>query len=148
MDLKAWGNYHFLVLVDVATRFCAARVIRNKEPSTIMKGIFLSWITHFGAPKEIFSDNGGEFNNEEMKALGEAYNIKILTTPAESPWSNGVVERLNGVIGNHVDKIIGSVLKSTDQSLLVSPAVQVFSTQSVAFPLVLSFELCGEKLLI
>ena len=106
IDLKVWGKCYFLVLVDVATRFCAARVIRNKEGPTIMKGIFLSWITHFGAPKQIFSDNGGEFNNEEMKALGEAYNMKVLTTAAESPWSNGVCERLNGVIGNLVGKII------------------------------------------
>ena len=106
IDLKIWGKYYFLVLVDVATRFCAARVIRNKEASTIIKGIFLSWITHFGAPQQIFSDNGGEFNNAELKALGEAYNIKVLNTAAESPWSNGVCERLNAVIGNLVEKII------------------------------------------
>ena len=106
IDLKIWGKYYFLVLVDVATRFCAARVIRNKEAPTIIKGIFLSWITHFGAPQQIFSDNGGEFNNAELKALGEAYNIKVSTTAAESPWSNGVCERLNGVIGNLVEKII------------------------------------------
>ena len=106
IDLKSWGNVYFLVMVDVATRFCAARVIRNKEAQTVIKGICLSWITNFGAPQQIFSDNGGEFNNEELKALGEAYNMKVLTTAAESPWSNGVVERLNGVIGNIVGKII------------------------------------------
>ena len=106
IDLKIWGKNYFLVLIDVATRFCAARVIKNKEAPTIMKGLFLSWITLFGAPKKIFSDCGGEFNNEEMRALGEAYNMRVLTTAAESPWSNGVCERLNGVIGNLVSKII------------------------------------------
>ena len=33
-----------------------------------------------------------------MKALGEAFNIIIKTTAAESPWSNGAVERLNGFL--------------------------------------------------
>ena len=106
IDLKIWGKFYFLVMVDHATRFCAARVIRNKEAATIIKGIFLTWITNFGAPRQIFSDNGGEFNNGEMKALGEAFNSKVLNTAAESPWSNGVCERLNGVIGNLVGKII------------------------------------------
>ena len=36
----------------------------------------------------------------------EKFIIRILTTSAESPWSNGVCERLNAVIGSNCDKII------------------------------------------
>ncbi|CAL4122709.1 unnamed protein product, partial [Meganyctiphanes norvegica] len=106
MDLKIYGKYYFLVIVDMATRFCAATVVQNKCPSTIITGLFTSWITTFGAPKKILTDNGREFNNSEMRALGEAFNIKIMTTAAESPWSNGICERLNGVLGILVNKII------------------------------------------
>ena len=106
MDLKVWGKHYFLVIVDLATRFCTASVISNKVPATIIKSLFVSWITIFGAPKKIFSDNGGEFNNDEMRALGEAFNIKIITTAAESPWSNGICERLNGVLGDLVIKVL------------------------------------------
>ena len=109
MDLKIWGNYFFLVIVDLATRFCTASVISNKLPSTIIKSLFVSWITIFGAPKRILSDNGGEFDNPEMRALGEAFNITIKTTAAESPWSNGICERLNGVLGTLVNKILDDV---------------------------------------
>ena len=28
MDLKVWGKYYFLVIVDLATRFCTEAVIR------------------------------------------------------------------------------------------------------------------------
>ena len=59
IDLKTWGSNYFLVLVDIATRFCAAKVIRNKFPSTIVKGLFLSWVATFGPPKKIIQDNGG-----------------------------------------------------------------------------------------
>ena len=105
MDLKFWGKYTFLVIVDNATRFCTATVINNRLPSTIIKGFFVSWIAIFGAPSKIITDNGGEFNNNEMRALGESFNIKVLSTAAESPWSNGIVERLNAVLGNMVSKI-------------------------------------------
>ena len=109
IDLKIWGNNYFLVIVDIATRFCAAKVIRNKLPSTIVKGLFLSWVAIFGPPKKIIQDNGGEFSNAEMRTFAEAFSIKLIYTAAESPWSNGVVERLNGVLGKLVLKIIDDV---------------------------------------
>ena len=106
MDLKIWGNKYFLVMIDVATRYCTATVINNKLASTVITAIFLHWIVLFGAPKKILSDNGGEFNNEEMRALGEAFNIRIMNTAAESPWSNGICERQNAVIGDSVRKMV------------------------------------------
>lgn len=106
MDLKAWGRYYFLVLVDLATRYCTAKVIADKSAGTIIKGVFQSWIMVFGAPKKFLTDNGCEFNNAGMRDLGENFNIKIMTTSAESPWSNGACERQNAVIGDIVRKIM------------------------------------------
>lgn len=105
MDLKSWGRYYFLVMVDMATRYCNAVVIKDKMARTIIKGFVLNWIALFGAPQKILTDNGCEFNNADMRALGEAYNIKIMTTAAESPWSNGVCERQNAVIGQIIQKV-------------------------------------------
>lgn len=106
MDLKVWGSKYFLVIVDLAARYCTATVIGNKCAATIIKALFQCWIVTFGAPGKILTDNGGEFNNVEMQSLGETFNIKIMTTAAESPWSNGVCEQLNAVIGDMVRKIM------------------------------------------
>ena len=112
MDLKSWNAssaVYFLVIVDLATRFCSACVIHNKKPATIIKGLFISWITIFGPPKKLLADNGGEFSNSEMRSLGEAFSIKLVNTAAESPWSNGVCERLNGVLSKLVAKILDDI---------------------------------------
>ena len=106
MDLKKFGNVYFLVIVDLFTKYCASAVIHDKKPSTIIENIFRSWISIFGPPKKILSDNGGEFSNDSMREFGETFNIKILNTAAESPWSNGTCERLNAVLGSTVNKII------------------------------------------
>ena len=107
IDLKTWRtNLYFLVIVDNATRYCAAAVIKDKNPRTIVKAIFLNWISTFGAPRKILSDNGGEFNNVELRQLAESFNIKIMATAASSPWSNGLCERLNAVLGDLVSKVI------------------------------------------
>ena len=106
MDLKVWGNKYFLVMIDIATRYCAAVVICNKNPDTIIRNVFIHWISIFGAPKSFFSDNGGGVNNHAMRTLGEKFNITMKTTAAQSPWSNGVCERKNAVIGDSVRKIV------------------------------------------
>ena len=47
-----------------------------------------------------------EFNNSEMRLYCESFNIRVLTTAAESPWSNGVCELMNAVISDMVRKIL------------------------------------------
>ena len=60
----------------------------------------------FGTPNLFLSNNGCEFNNELFRAMGEQLNINIKTTAAESPWSNNIVEKLNQVIGNMMEKVM------------------------------------------
>ena len=72
----------------------------------IIENIFKMWISIFGSPKKFLMDNGGEFANSEFVDFCENLNIVIKTTAAESPWSNGIVERHNGMIGESVMKII------------------------------------------
>ena len=63
------------------------------------------------------SNNGGEFNNEDFREMGEQLNINIHTTRAESPWSNGIVEKHNSVIGNMIEKVLADVNCSLEVAL-------------------------------
>ena len=66
----------------------------------------MQWISRFSAPHQILTDNGWEFNNEDFQSMGENYNVKEMCTASESPWSNGICERLNAVLGDNVAEII------------------------------------------
>ena len=104
MDLKQFGKVYLLHMIDVATKLSAGAIIRNKNPNTIVKEIFKNWIQIYGTPQKFLSDNGGEFINEQMMELCERTNITIKTTAAESPFSNGIVERHNQILGNMIIK--------------------------------------------
>lgn len=109
MDLKEWSNNKkiwFLHIIDHATRYSVSSVIRSKKKEVIVKKIFQCWIGSFGYPNKILVDNGGEFANDEFITFCENLNIRICTTAAESPWSNGLVERHNAVLGLTVAKTI------------------------------------------
>lgn len=44
------------------------------------------------------ADNGGEFLNGDMVELCEKFNIELQQSAAESPFSNGMVERHHRVL--------------------------------------------------
>ena len=95
-----------IFLIDLATRFCAACVIADKKPSTIMRNLFSSWVRILCSPKSILFDNGGELNNTEGRYPDEATNIEILCTAAASSWTNCACDRLNAVLANSVRRIM------------------------------------------
>ena len=78
----------------------------RKQKEVIIDKISKHWAAMFGTPNLFLSNNGGEFNNELFRAMGEQLNINIKTTAAESLWSNNIVEKLNQVIGNMMEKVM------------------------------------------
>ena len=113
MDLKEWtegsNKTWFLHMIDHATRYSASSIIKSKRKEIIVDEMFKIWVKIFGYPKRILVDNGGEFDNQDFHDFCENLNITIKTTAAESPWSNGMVERHNGIIGESVAKIINDI---------------------------------------
>ena len=106
IDLKVFSDDYMLHIIDQFTRFSRTITIKNKRAETVVKGVLQTWIAIFGSPKTILADNGLEFNNEGFRDLCDALGICVYGTAAESPWSNGVNERHNGVLGTMIEKLM------------------------------------------
>ena len=89
LDTNKW----YLHIIDEFTRFSAGAIITSKQSSVFVKHFIDKWISVHGAPKKLYSDNGGEFNNAEVRDMCENFNIELKTTAGYSPWSNGLLER-------------------------------------------------------
>ena len=109
MDLKFIDADIVLHIIDTLTRYSIATKVNSKKAAEILTHIMKCWIAIFGKPNEFISDNGGEFINDEFTSMCEHLNIKINTSPAESPWCNGLVERHNAIIGGMVQKIMSDI---------------------------------------
>ena len=118
LDLKQFGKVHLLHLIDHATRYSQGMVIRSKKPEIVAKGIFTCWISVFGTPESFLWDNGGEFKNLTMQELGEKCGIVLKTTAGESPWSNGLVERHNQILGDMIYKTIADTKCSLELAVV------------------------------
>ena len=96
LDLKFLNirnrQYTVLHMIDVFSRFSQATLIPSKHKDMIVQAILKNWVSIFGVPQSIFSDNGGEFDNHLLRDVAELLGTRVITTAAYSPWSNGIIE--------------------------------------------------------
>ena len=66
----------------------------------------------------ILTDNGGEFNADEMREVMSILNVRVLTTAAESPFQNGLCERVHAVTDMMLLKLEEENKRTDSQTLL------------------------------
>ena len=98
-------NLWYFHMIDEFSRYSNVVIIKSKQPAVIIQNFIQNWISLFGSPMKIFGDNGGEFSSEEQTDFCENFNIKISTSAAEFPWSNGICERHNAILTELLLKI-------------------------------------------
>ena len=103
--IKSW----ILHLIDVGTRYSQGCIVKTKRKDVVVQMIFRIWVAYFGCPGRFHSDNGGEFANEVFMEMNDKLGVETSTTPAESPFSNGVVERHNAVLYETMMKTLDEV---------------------------------------
>src|SRR5215469_17403920 len=128
MDLGEIEGNRFLLIIDTATHYIQAGWIKNKTPEEVTKGFVRNWIKTFGAPKKILSDNGLEFQNEEMKIITEAFSVEQWSTAAESPFSNGLCEKAVGLLKDKMRRLREDI---DDKNLVIDWAVSAHNCLSV-----------------
>ena len=103
VDLKEINGIITLQIIDSLTRFALGGVVKNKSGPVVTNCFIVTWIGIFGPPLKLLSDVGGEFvGMEEFNAMCELFNIDHRTTAGFSPFSNGTVERHNGLVESMV----------------------------------------------
>ncbi len=85
-------------VIDEFSRLSSAVIIKTKEPQAVLQCVLNEWVSKYGAPKILLSDNGGEFINDYIRLFLDRLNFRHVTTAACAPFSNGIVGRHNAVI--------------------------------------------------
>ena len=124
VDLRGPHNKKYILYcVDTFSRLTRGVIIKDKTPSTIVKGILDCWVLGRGIgpgmPSKFIHDNGREFNNPEMLDMCEKFGLTISNiTAANSPFSNGICEKNHQVVDKMMAKIKGAEPSMSDQEAL------------------------------
>lgn len=91
------GYKGVLVLIDHLSKFPFVYPLKSKEAGEIA-GRLWDFISVFGPPKSLLSDNGTEFINSLVDELCVLHGVDRLVTAPYKPQTNGLVERFNGTL--------------------------------------------------
>lgn len=109
------GNRYLIVIVDCFTKWVEAFPLKNIRAKTVA-GIFVNqFISRYGVPAEIHTDQGRNFESELFSELMQLLGVKKTRTTASHPQSDGQVERQHQTIINYLAKYISQDQRDWDQ---------------------------------
>ena len=87
-----YNKTYILLMVDVYSGWIEAQTINNPNTTMTLK-ILRKWISRYGIPVQVVSDNGTQFTSKEFSEFLKEYAIDHVTSPAYHQSSNGAAER-------------------------------------------------------
>ena len=118
MDLKQWNDHWILHIIDMWSRYTLSVFVTRKKPSNIIDALMTHWVGKFGVMGALMTDNGGEFNSDEMREVASILNVQLCTTAGESPFQNGLCERVHAITDMMLIKLEADYGKMNSQTLL------------------------------
>jgi len=107
LDLQKFqvrGYKYLLNAIDMSSRYLYSVALKNKTYNEVLNGF--KKIYNKSKIKAVRSDNGSEFINDKYTDYLEKNGIKQILSEASKPQSNGMVERVNGVIKELIQKAL------------------------------------------
>lgn len=87
------NNRYIVTIIDRATRWPEAVPVPEITASVVANAIVNTWISRFGCPSIITTDQGRQFESDLFTSLSKLLGIKKTRTTSYHPQSNGIVER-------------------------------------------------------
>ena len=134
------GNRYCLTIIDRFSRWPEAIPVPDMTASTIAQALVTGWISRFGVPHQITSDQGRQFESTLFAELVRTFGITHLRTTPYHPQANGIIERWHRTLKaailchnpdrwtEHLPMILLGLRTIHKEDIRASPAEMVYGT--------------------
>lgn len=119
------NNRFILTMQDDLTKFSYAIPIPNHESETVARELS-KFITLFGIPRSILTDQGTDFMSRLIKDLTKLFSTKHIVSSPYHPQTNGALERSHLTLKDYLKHYIND--KQTDWDEYISFAMLAYNT--------------------
>jgi len=102
------GKRFLITFIDRHTSWPGVVPIRDITATTISRALTNTWISRFGPPETILTDQGRQFISSEFKETCRAFGIELRNTIAYHPQCNGKIERFHRSLKNALRSYAGT----------------------------------------
>ena len=114
------GNRYILIAMDYFTKWPEAYALPNQEAQTIAKVLVDQFVSRFGAPAQLHSDQGRNFESQVFTEMCKLLGIEKTRTTPLHPQSDGMVERYNRTLEHQIAMFVNDNQKDWDQDISLS----------------------------
>ena len=107
-----------MYITDLFSRYTQADFVQSKYKDVFVSKIIELWFPIFGNPDMSLMDNGGKFENDTMRELGNLFGTNIKHTAGYSPWSNSVNEHNHATVDLVLTKMLEDLLNLDERMAL------------------------------
>ena len=111
------GNKYILVIMDQFTKFVEAYAIPNQTAEVVAHKIVYEFISRYGVPLEIHSDQGSCYQSNLFHEVCRLLEMHKTRTNPFHPSSNGMVERFNHTLLNMITSYVNDEQDNWDVNL-------------------------------
>ena len=125
LEASKGGYQHILVITDHFTKYAIAIPTKNQSAKVTAESLFNGFITHYGFPKRIHSDQGANFESKIIKELCSLTGMVKSRTSPYHPAGNGITERFNRTLLSMLGTL--EPAKKQDWKSQVGPLVHAYN---------------------
>jgi hypothetical protein len=111
------GNKYIMVVIDYFSKWPEAYGLPNQEAVTVSRALIENWICRYGLPLEMHSDQGRNFESNVFQGVCELLGVRKTRTTPLHPQSDGMVERFNRTMEQHLSKVVDQHQRDWDRHL-------------------------------
>lgn len=115
--ISSSGNKYILIIIDQFTRWVEAFPVPDQGAETAARRLVYDFIARFGAPLELHTDQGRNFESALFQSVCKLLQITKTRTTPYHPASNGQVERFNRTLLQMIRCYVDQNQKNWDEHL-------------------------------
>ena len=102
------GKVYILTIIDQFTKYVESAALPNQEAKTVAKAFMEHVILRHGAPLQILTDRGTNFESALFRELCILMKTDKVRTTAYEPRTNGMLERFHRTLNSILAKLVAT----------------------------------------
>lgn len=100
------GNKYCLTIIGRMTRWPEVTPIPDMTAPTVAEALVSTWISRFGCPSLLTSDQGRQFESDLASSLCAYLGVKRIRTTSYHPQSNGMIENYHRTLKSSLTALL------------------------------------------